>query len=357
MGEIRQNVSIVGPFPPPYGGMAVQAKKLAALLRESGCVVQEIKTNSNIPPRLLISSRIPVFRSLANIGFFLLNLHKALRKTNVVYLLTGFFDFFFWITFPALILIKIHKKRVILSARGGKAQDFFEKYKPVIKSILKQVDVITTPSSFLREAFVKVLQLNPIVIPNVADLTQFTFKQRNIFSPKLLVTRSLEEIYDIDCVIRAFKTVHDRFPDARLGIVGDGEERKHLEHLASRLKLDDCVVFHGSIKHDEIQDLYAQYDIFVNASRFDNFPGSILEAFASGLPVVTTKAGGIPYMVEDGVTGLVVDVGNCAGLAENVLKLIQQPELGRSMAQNARKKCERYSSENIRTLLLPILET
>jgi glycosyltransferase involved in cell wall biosynthesis len=98
-------------------------------------------------------------------------------------------------------------------------------------------------------------------------------------------------MYNVDCVIKAFKEVHDHFPQSLLGIVGEGGQRKALEKMVRVLGLTDCVIFYGRVEHAEIQNLYDQYDIYINTSNVDNFPGSILEAFASGLPVVSTRGG------------------------------------------------------------------
>jgi len=347
---------MVSPFPTPYGGMAIQAQKIVPLLQESGMKVIVVKTNADFPNGLLLLSKIKGLRTIIRLFLFLKNLHKALPHVETVYFLTGFFNFFFWVTYPALILIKIHHKKVILSARGGEARLFFQKYRVLVKPILKRVDAISVPSGFLKEAFEEVLGLGAAIIPNIADFNQFRFRQRKPLRPKLLVTRSLEEIYNVECVIRAFKKVHDYFPESSLGIVGDGSQRANLEKLVAELNLTDCVTFYGRIGHSKIQNYYDQYDIYVNASNADNLPGVILEAFASGLPVVSTRAGGISYMVEDGITGLLVNIGDYEALGERVIKLVNKPTLALMLANNARIECQKYSWENVKTALIPLLE-
>ncbi len=351
----RPSIALVSPFPPPYGGMAIQAHKLVTLLSESGFQVIPVRTNADVPKSISFLSKIKGIRTLLNLILFLRNLRKALVQVEVVYFLTGFFNFFFWVTYPALILIKLHGKRVILSARGGGAREFFSKYERLVRPILKRVDVITTPSGFLKDAFVEAFNIKPVIVPNIADLEQFKFRERTQLQPRLLVTRSLEEIYNVGCVIKAFQKVHNRFPDSRLGVVGDGRERSKLEALVYQLGLSDSVTFYGCVAHEKIQDIYDQYDIFVNASNVDNLPGTILEAFASGLPVVSTNPGGIPYMVEDGVTGLLVEKEDYNALADNVIKLLEQPEFVLSLSRNAREECSKYSWEHVKIVLLPLL--
>ena len=347
-------VCLISPLPPPYGGMAIQAEKLAVLLREQGCQVHMVRTNAE-PGQGGMLGRFPGVRSLFNLVRFLLDLNRALGRSDVVYFLTGFFNFYFWVTFPALLLIFFRRKPVVLSARGGNAAAFFRRYGKLVGPVLRHVDAVTTPSGFLREVFRDAFGIDAQVIPNIADLDQFEFRARSGFQPRLLVTRNLEEIYGIDTVLRAFVRIRGRYPAARLGIAGGGSLRQELEHLAAELGVNDVVTFYGPVSHEQIQRLYAEYDIYLNASRVDNLPGSLLEAFVSGLPVVSTRAGGIPHMVEDGVTGMLADIDDDESLAGSVFRIIEDPELGRSLAQAAYAESQKYGRKNVAPQLMRVL--
>jgi glycosyltransferase involved in cell wall biosynthesis len=355
--ENSKRICIVSPFPPPYGGMAIQAQKLVTLLKRSGFEVISVKTNAEYPKAIACMSKIKVLRTLISLFLFLKNLHKALAKVEVVYFLTGFFNFFFWVTYPALLLIKMHRKKVILSAHGGAARLFLKKYGLLVKHILNTVDIIVTPSDFLKDIFKDVLDMEAKIVPNITDLDQFEFMERCAIRPKLLVTRSLEKIYNVKCVIKAFKIVHERFPDAVLGIVGDGTERGMLEDLVSQLGLSNCIKFFGRVAHENIQKVYDEYYIYVNASNVDNLPLTILEAFACGLPVVSTNVGGISYMIKQGETGLLVNKNDFNALAQKVIQLVEDNELALRLSKNAREECQKYSWENVNSLLLPLLYT
>ncbi len=351
----KKTICSVSPYPPPLGGMAIQALKMGRLLEESGYDVIAVKTNADIPKPLAFLSKIKGVRTIVTVLFFLKNLNTALKRTSVVYFLTGFFDFFFWVTYPALLLIKLRKKRIILSVRGGGAREFFKKYKRVLAPIFSQVDTFTAPSGFLRDVFREFFDIDPVIVPNIADLDQFQYKDRKTIQPKIIVTRSLEDIYNVECVIQAFKLIHDKYPTARLGIVGDGTLRLNLESLVMKLRLTDCITFYGRVEHSDIQNYYNEYDIFVNASKVDNLPGTILEAFACGLPVVTTSPGGIPHMVKDGETGILVKSGDCQSLADETIKLLKTPEKANALAKNARKEIYAYSWDKIKTVLFELL--
>ena len=103
------------------------------------------------------------------------------------------------------------------------------------------------------------------------------------------------------------------------------------------------VEFVGAIDPEDMPGLYDRADIFVNASDVDNQPLSIIEAFASGLPVVTTDAGGIPDMVTDGETGLMAGRGDHNALADRAIRLLRDQDLARNIATRAREECGRYS--------------
>ena len=349
-------ICLISPFPPPYGGMAVQAQKLCIVLKEAGFAVVPIKTNSDFPRNLKWVGKIPFIRTVVNMILFLINLHHALKKCDIVYFLTGFFNFFFWVTAPAILLTKISRKKIILNARGGEAGVFFNKWKYVVKPLIKMTDLVVTPSGFLKEIFERQLKIKAVIVPNIADIHQFMFIERQIFRPRLIVTRGLEEMYNVACVIRAFKIVHDEMPESTLAVVGDGSQRTMLENLTDSLGLKNAVRFHGFVEHRMIQKLYTENDIFVNASNVDNFPGTVLEAFASGLPVVSTNAGGIPYMVTHEKTGLLVGKNDHQAMAEQILRLMKDQNLASFLANNARKECQNYSDKTIKNKLMQIMK-
>ena len=128
---------------------------------------------------------------------------------------------------------------------------------------------------------------------------------------------------------------------------GDGKERGALERLAHQLNLRNAE-FLGRVRPDRMPSLYDAADVYLNAPDIDNMPGSILEAFASGLPVVTTDAGGIPYMVRDGENGLIVPRGDDAAMAAAALRVLTDPSLAERLSSCAIEECRRkYSPDAV----------
>jgi len=103
----------------------------------------------------------------------------------------------------------------------------------------------------------------------------------------------------------------------------------------------------GPVANARMPELYEAADVYLNSSRIDNMPGSLIEAFAAGLPVVTTNAGGIPWMVEEGRTGLLVECGDPEAMATAALRLLADGQLAARIAAQAREEAERYTWEAV----------
>jgi phenylacetate-CoA ligase len=158
-------------------------------------------------------------------------------------------------------------------------------------------------------------------------------------------------MYNIESIIRAFVLVQRKFPEATLAIVGTGSEESQLKRLVVGLGLRS-VAFYGFVSPTNLPAIYSEYDIYVNASRVDNFPGALVEAACSGLPIVSTGVGGIPDMIRHRETGLIVDLEDHDGLASNVIELVEDQELARGLARSARRWAEQFAWKNIRPILL-----
>jgi phenylacetate-CoA ligase len=197
------------------------------------------------------------------------------------------------------------------------------------------------PSAYLEEVFARHGH-RAAVIPNVLDLGRFTYRERDPLRPRLLSTRNLEAHYAVDQTLRAFALVRLSYPEATLTIVGGGSQERRLRHLAAALG-GGRVRFAGRVEPARMPPLYDDADLFVNSSVVDNQPLSVIEAFAAGLPLVSTAAGGIPEMVDHGQTGLIVPPGDPAAMARAVASLLERPEQARAMARRARRRAERHT--------------
>jgi glycosyltransferase involved in cell wall biosynthesis len=130
-------------------------------------------------------------------------------------------------------------------------------------------------------------------------------------------------------------------------VAGDGSERTALEQLARELELKNTT-FIGRVEQSGMPELYEQADIYLNSSNIDNMPGSLIEAYAAGLPVVTTDAGGIPYILAHEETGLMARRGDYEALAACALRLLEDDALVTRITTNALAACRKYSWAAVR---------
>jgi len=142
-------------------------------------------------------------------------------------------------------------------------------------------------------------------------------------------------------VLRAFGRIQARHPEATLMLVGGGSQEDALRVQVAELRLRN-VTFAGRVAPSEIQRYYADADIYVQAPSIDNMPLSVLEAFASGLPVVSTGVGGVPSILRDGLDGLLAPDNNDSALAAHLLKLLEEPAYARQLAATAHNTLTAY---------------
>jgi phenylacetate-CoA ligase len=159
--------------------------------------------------------------------------------------------------------------------------------------------------------------------------------------------RNLEPNYKIDTIITAFAILKKHYPHALLIIAGFGSEEIRLRNLSASLKIDG-ISFVGRVEPQSVPALYDRADIFVNAAVIDNQPVSVLEAFAAGLPVVSTGTGDIAAMVCHGQAGVIVPQTDPDAMAGAIERLLDNPEQTVAMANYARNEVNLYTWKNIR---------
>lgn len=185
------------------------------------------------------------------------------------------------------------------------------------------------------------------IVPNGVDIKKFPISPSK--KEKIIITVSrLVEKNGVDTLIRAFAEVHEKFPEAKLHIVGDGMLRSELETLAGARGLGNAVTFFGSVPFEEIPLHLGRASIFVRPSHSEGLGTAFLEAMAVGLPVVGTSIGGIVDFLKDGETGLFCKVDNPKDLTEKITMLLENTALYDTLQKNGRQLVvEKYSWDDI----------
>ena len=340
-------VCLVGPLPPPSGGMANQCEQLLRLLGLEGATVIQVRTNA--PYRPMWVGRLPMLRALFRLLPYLAALWSGIGRAQVVHVFANSGWAWHLLAWPAVVVARWRGVPLIVNYRGGLADEFLTSAPRWVRASLASVSLRVVPSRFLLGVFGR-HGLTAEIIPNIIDLSRFTPRQPADFgnAPHLIVTRNLEPIYDIGCALRAFAQVRQRFPGARLTVAGTGPDLAMLQALALELGVAPAVQFAGRIANENIAGLYAQADLVLNPSTADNMPISILESLASGVPVVSTDAGGIPDLVQHERSALLVPVGDAAALAAAALRVLTDRTLADTLRESGLSEVQRFSWRLVR---------
>ncbi|HEX8098444.1 MAG TPA: glycosyltransferase family 4 protein [Pyrinomonadaceae bacterium] len=346
-GVAPLRVLVVAPSLDILGGQAVHAARLLENLRaEAGLEVSFLPVNPPFPGPLKKVQAVKYIRSVRSTLLYWVKLLSRVRKFDVIHIYSASYLSFVISPTPALLIAKLYGKKTVLNYHSGQAADHFRRWGRTAVPTLRLADEIAVQSDYLVDVFAQ-FGLKARAVFNHLELERFHFRERKPLRPVFLSNRNFEPHYNVGCVLKAFALVQQRFADASLIVAGDGSQRAELEGLARELNLRNTD-FVGLVAPEKMIELYDQADIYLNGSDVDNMPLSILEAFASGLPVVTTNAGGIPYVVADGETGLLVRQNDYEGMAAAAVRLLEDDGLALKMARRAREECGKYSWDAVR---------
>lgn len=346
----RRTVLLLAPKAPPHGGMAVQAQLLASMLRGDGHEVVFLPSNLPFNGGFGWIGRVPALRTCMRVIMLWLRFWREFPQVDLIHILAASWFYFFTVVSPAVLIARMRGKRAVLNYRGGEAERFFNSFGWALKPVFRLSRVVTAPSEFLAATIRSYFGIPVQVVPNILDSSAFQYRQRMVFQPKMLVARQLEKAYDVESVLKAFRAVQTRYPEASLCIAGTGSEEQRLRDLATEWKLSN-VHFLGHVRHEDLPVIYSQCDIFVNASRVDNFPGALLEAAGAGLVVVSTAAGGIPIMFRNGKDALLVEPGDWEGLSAAIERILECPSLASNLAAEAGSIARRSEWNQVRAPL------
>ncbi len=310
------NILIVCNYKPGVGGISGQVELLQKHLREEGHVADIFSTKGSFLGRLGLPLR----------------LRKTLKAYSVVpiHCCSGF-GFM-----PAVVGVTVGrwlKKRVVLTYHGGGGESFFGKHRFLVRYYLNNTDANIVLSRFLALAFEK-YHLPYTIIPNIIELDECHYRERNEITPNFICIRTHEPLYNIPCILRAFKKVLTELPEATLTLVGDGSQHPKLMQMTEELGIKS-VNFTGKVDNKDIYKYLDKADVMLSTPMVDNMPVSLLEAMNAGLLVISSNVGGVPYMIDDGRTGLLCESDNDCQLAERILWAMNHPEKSISIIHEA----------------------
>ena len=232
-------------------------------------------------------------------------------------------------------------------------------YKPAVTFSINNSDVVTSVSESLKQQTLDLFDIkNEIeVIPNFIDTTKysssFTDCQRSLMAEEneRIITHisNFRKVKRISDVIHVFHKIQEKLP-AKLVMVGEGPEKEEAEYLCEQLKISDKVIFLGN--SNEIDRILCFSDLFLLPSETESFGLAALEAMVNKVPVISSNAGGIPEVNEQGITGFLSDVGNVEEMAANALKILSEDSVLEKFKENAVKSARKFDILNV----LPLYE-
>jgi L-malate glycosyltransferase len=343
----RIKVVFVAPSLGILGGQAVQADRLLSAWRDDPDVDAWLVPINPTPPRLLrFALDVKFLRTVVTQLTYLPLLVRELARADVVHVFSASYTSFLLAPLPAMLVARALGRPVVLNYRSGEAPDHLQR-SAIARKAIATADLNVVPSRFLVDVF-RGFGIQATIVPNIVDPGAFPFRERDPLRPRLVSTRNFDALYNVATTIRAFRLVQQHWPDAALTLVGGGPEEAMLRALVKQLELRH-VTFAGRMTPNEIAGCYAANDIYIQSPDIDNMPTSVLEAFASGLPVVSTEAGGVPAILTHGEHGLLAPLADHETLGLQVLWLLDNPDHARRLARNAYATMDACTWRAVRT--------
>lgn len=279
----------------------------------------------------------------------LVRIYQHRKKADIVLIDTYSTTAFYYAWLCSLLCLFL-KKKYIPILNGGNLMSRVESSPVLSNQLFGRSYINIATSSFLYEKF-KEEQLNTILIENNIELYKYPFLLRSTVQPKLLWVRAFHKTYNPTMAIKVVEELSKKFPDCQLTMVGpdvDGS-MEECKSMCEEKGLYHQVTFTGKLSKKEWVGLSQSSDIFINTTNYDNFPISVLEAMALGMPIVSTNVGGIPYLIKNKDEGLLVDKGDVTAMSDSVQKFLTDHILTEKLSSRARAKAEEYDWVNIKS--------
>jgi glycosyltransferase involved in cell wall biosynthesis len=263
---------------------------------------------------------------------------------------------FYYAVWVAMVC-RFFKMPYITILHGGNLPSRLKRNPHLCNQLFNNAVSNIAPSEYLKTQFKKMGICNLKLIPNTLEIENYSFKNRETISPKLLWVRSFSEIYNPLLAIEIVKTLKKRGVEVSLTMVGPEKDDslKQCKKISEENKLP--VTFTGILKKEDWIKLSEDFDIFINTTNFDNMPVSVMEAMALGLPVISTNVGGMPYLIENEKDGILVIPNNAEVFADAIEALCENDLKTKKITLNARVKMESIDWQNVKHKWKAVLNT
>jgi len=253
-------------------------------------------------------------------------------------------------------LCRLFKLKYLPILHGGNLPTRLDNSTKLSRLIFTNSYQNVTPSNYLKTEFKK-RGFETVFIPNILEIKDYTFLERKVDSPKLLYVRAFDNIYNPEMAIKVLNALKENYPNALLCMIGPkkDESLESCKSLAKYFGLEKDIEFIGMLSKPQWHKKAEEYNIFINTTNIDNTPVSVMEAMALGLPVVSTNVGGMPFLIEHRVNGLLVNKNNVDAMVNAIIEICKDTKLAKTLAINARSEVEQFDWEKVKHLWSKIL--
>ena len=355
-----KRILLVGPFPPAVGGVTTSLHNiLYSDLRNR--YLYSCFSNSRPPKRASLGSHgyqdffqggiLRMIMGLLVTLYHIIIFPFRLRTLNpdIVQIHTS--DYFvFWENSFYLFWAKLLGKKVIVRL-GGVFDKFYRNSTPfaryLIRKILRMPDILIVQSEYWRDFLISLAPADKIrIVNNFLDAQEFhPTEKRKDLSKRILFICGNESIRKgIEVVLESIRYLsHDGIGNSKFVFISSNDKiRKKVQNL----QIHPYIEFRETLTKKEMIEEYRKADLFVLPSFGEGFPNSLLEAMASGLPVIASRVGAVPEVIEDGKNGILIDPGDPGALTRAIKHILNNPELGETLGKSNQEKVKNYGIQH-----------
>lgn len=271
------------------------------------------------------------------------------RRTVDYILIDTFSALNFYFALAVSQLARMFKIKYIPILHGGNLPCRLEQSTYFSQLIFTNSHANVAPSNYLKNAFEK-KGFRVKFIPNVLNISDYKFVERIQLKPNLLWVRAFDNIYNPTMAVEVLHRLKRIYPHAKLCMIGPFKDASYQEVIKKieEYNLKESVEITGVLPKKEWLKKSEAYDIFINTTNFDNTPVSIMEAMALGFPIVSTNAGGLPFLISDKKDGILVAKNDAKQMAKEIDNLIKNPLFAKELVTNAHKKAISFDWQTVK---------
>ncbi|MBA3827739.1 MAG: glycosyltransferase family 4 protein [Taibaiella sp.] len=330
---MKKRILIIGLFLDKESYIPTQAMEIASLLKNKGYEVLTISDKKNRILRLLHA-------------IYFLVIYRNKYDVGMVQLFSGLSVYWGYVS---VRLLKTLNKKIIVTIRGGGIPAKMKIDPGIYLKMLRSAHIITCPSNFMINAM-KEYGMDCELVENVIDMNYYTYDPREKLQPVLFWMRAFSPIYNPQMAVRVIKELKDRYNYSNIKLYMAGPDlglKSEVLGMIKKMGLRDNIELVGFVNMRNKAYFAKVSDIYICTNNIDNAPVSFLEMIAFGLPIVSTNVGGIPHIVTDNQTALLVNQNDHVGMAEKIHYLISTPGAGKTLSANGKNMLNKYSAEEV----------